>query len=81
MQFNQTNKNIGDVNNAISEKGNAVQITGSNAIGDVSVAASKQGNIGQAVGSDSRLQLAPSRDSFWTTVWKKINAIWKWFSA
>jgi hypothetical protein len=29
MQFNQTNKNTGDVNNALSEKGNVVQTTGS----------------------------------------------------
>lgn len=28
MQFNQTNKNGGDVNNAISENGNVVQTTG-----------------------------------------------------
>jgi hypothetical protein len=28
MQFNQTNKNAGDVNNAISEKGNVVQTVG-----------------------------------------------------
>jgi hypothetical protein len=28
MQFNQTNNNTGDVNNAISEKGNVVQTTG-----------------------------------------------------
>ena len=28
MQFNQTNNNAGDVNNAISEKGNVVQTTG-----------------------------------------------------
>jgi hypothetical protein len=28
MQFNQTNKNQGDVNNAISERGNVVQSTG-----------------------------------------------------
>jgi len=29
MQFNQTNKNAGDVNNTISERGNAVQTVGS----------------------------------------------------
>ncbi len=28
MQFNQTNNNAGDVNNAISEKGNVVQTMG-----------------------------------------------------
>jgi hypothetical protein len=28
MQFNQTNNNKGDVNNAISETGNVVQTTG-----------------------------------------------------
>ena len=28
MQFNQTNNNQGDVNNVISEKGNAVQTVG-----------------------------------------------------
>jgi hypothetical protein len=28
MQFNQVNKNQGDVNNAISEKGNVVQTVG-----------------------------------------------------
>jgi hypothetical protein len=28
MQFNQTNNNLGDVNNAISEKGNVVQTVG-----------------------------------------------------
>jgi hypothetical protein len=28
MQFNQTNNNAGDVNNAISEKGNVVQAMG-----------------------------------------------------
>ena len=28
MQFNQVNKNLGDVNNAISEKGNVVQSVG-----------------------------------------------------
>lgn len=28
MQFNQTNNNLGDVNNAIAEKGNAVQMIG-----------------------------------------------------
>ena len=28
MQFNQTNQNAGDVNNALSEKGNVVQTVG-----------------------------------------------------
>ncbi len=28
MQFNQTNNNVGDVNNAISEKGTVVQTVG-----------------------------------------------------
>jgi hypothetical protein len=43
MQFNQTNNNAGDVNNAISEKGNVVQTTGTrNRTGDVRVDHSKE---------------------------------------
>jgi hypothetical protein len=58
MQFNQVNKNLGDVNNAISEKGNVVQ----------------------TVGSQKTVRVEQPKESFWTTLWNKIKACWKWIT-
>jgi hypothetical protein len=55
MQFNQTNNNKGDVNNAISDGGNVIQ----------------------AVGSENSLRVENPKDTFWTTLWKKVKSIWK----
>jgi hypothetical protein len=55
MQFNQTNNNKGDVNNAISEGGNVIQ----------------------AVGSENSLRVENPKDTFWTTLWKKVKSFWK----
>jgi hypothetical protein len=55
MQFNQTNNNKGDVNNAISEGGNVIQ----------------------SVGSENRLRVENPKDTFWTTLWKKVKSFWK----
>jgi hypothetical protein len=56
MQFNQTNNNTGDVNNAISEKGNVVQTTGTR----------------------NNVQVDQPKPGFWSQVWGKIKAFWKW---
>jgi hypothetical protein len=80
MRFNQVNKNLGDVNNAISEKGNVVQTTGTASIGDVTTATSGKGNVAQAVGSDNRVQVDHPKESFLGMLWKKIKACWSWIS-
>jgi hypothetical protein len=54
MQFNQTNNNKGDVNNAISEGG----------------------NVAQSVGSENSLRVEITKDTFWTTLWRKVKSIW-----
>ncbi len=80
MQFNQTNNNLGDVNNAISEKGNVVQNTGAATTGDVTNAVTESGNVVQTSGTSNRVQVDRPKESFWGTVWKKIKACWKWLA-
>ena len=80
MQFNQTNNNKGDVNNAISEKGNVVQTIGSARIGDVT-AASEKGNVVQTSGSSNRVQVDHPKEGFWSEVLKKLKSAWKWIMA
>ena len=79
MEFNQTNNNKGDVNNAISEKGNVVQTTGSARTGDVTTAASAQGNVVQTSGESNRVQVDHTKESFWSELGKKLGSAWKWF--
>jgi YbbR domain-containing protein len=81
MQFNQTNNHKGDVNNAISEKGNVVQTTGSASTGDVTAAASEKGNVVQTSGANYRVQVDHPKESFWSEAWKKLGAVWKWIKA
>ena len=78
MQFNQTNNNLGDVNNAISEKGNVVQTTGGGTTGDVTAAASEKGNVVQTTGTDNRVQVDHPKENFFSMLWKKLKAGWKW---
>ena len=78
MEFNQTNNNQGDVNNAISEKGNVVQTTGAASTGDVTSAASETGNVVQTSGASSRVQVDHPKESVWGALWKKVKACWKW---
>lgn len=78
MQFNQVNKNLGDVNNAISDKGDVIQTTGAANTGDVTAAALENGNITQTSGVSNRVQVDHPKDSFWETLWKKVKACWKW---
>ena len=80
MQFNQTNNNAGDVNNAISEKGNVVQTTGTASTGDVTSATSEKGNIAQTSGTGNRVQVNHPKESFCRTLWKKVKACWKWIT-
>jgi hypothetical protein len=80
MNFNQTNNNIGDVNNAISEKGNVVQTTGASSTGDVTSAATEKGNIAQTSGTGNRVQVDQPKEGFFGLLWKKIKACWKWVS-
>jgi hypothetical protein len=77
MQFNQVNNNLGDVNNAISEKGNVVQTTGGGTTGDVTAAASEKGNVVQTSGSGNRVHVDRPKEGFWGMLWKKIKAGWK----
>ncbi len=81
MEFNQTNNNMGDVNNAISEKGNVVQTTGSASTGDVTAAASETGNVVQTNGESNRVQVDHQKDNFWSEAWKKLGSAWKWVKA
>jgi hypothetical protein len=80
MQFKQVNKNLGDVNNAISEKGNVVQTTGASSTGDVTSASSEKGNVVQTSGESNRVQVDLPKESFLRTLWKKIKACWKWIT-
>lgn len=80
MQFNQVNKNRGDVNNAISENGSVVQLTGAGHTGDVTSASSQKGNVVQTGGTGNRVQVGQGGDAFWGTLWKKIMACWKWIT-
>jgi hypothetical protein len=75
MQFNQVNNNKGDVNNAISEKGNVVQTTGSAKIGNVTAASSESGNIVQTGGTGNKVQVDKPKEGFWSEAWKKLS---KW---
>ena len=77
MEFNQTNNNTGEVNNAISEKGNVVQTTGG-ATGDVNNAATEKGNVVQASGGENKQQVDQPKPSFWSMLWGKVRACWKW---
>jgi hypothetical protein len=80
MQFNQTNNNAGDVNNAISEKGNVVQNTGGhdNSTSTTHNATSEQGNIVQTTGKDNKVEVDhPPKDDFWSTLWGKVKSCWK----
>jgi hypothetical protein len=78
MQFNQVNKNLGDVNNAISEKGAVVQTTGAASIGNVTSASSEKGSVVKTSGASSRVRVDHPKESFWGTLWEKIKACWKW---
>ncbi len=80
MQFNQVNKNVGDVNNAISERGNVVQTTGGTT-GDVTNAASEKGNVVQATGGGNMTRVDQPKPSFWSMLWGKVKACWKWLFA
>jgi hypothetical protein len=80
MQFNQVNKNLGDVNNAISENGNVVQTTGASSTGDVTSAASQQGNIAQTSGSSNRVKVDHHDEGLLGKIWEKITACWKWIT-
>jgi hypothetical protein len=73
MLFKQTNNNLGDVNNAISENGNVVQTTGSgiNAI-------SEKGGVVQTTGGANRVQVDHPKEGVWAALWKKAKACWKW---
>ena len=79
MQFNQTNQNQGDVNNAISEKGNVVQNSGGhdNTTSNINNATSGRGSIVQTTGSESSSKIDQPKESFWSTCWDKIKACWK----
>lgn len=79
MQFNQTNNNLGDVNNALSEKGNVVQHTGGhdNRTSNVSNATSEQGGIVQTAGSDNAVNVDQKKDSVWSMLWEKAKSGWK----
>lgn len=78
MQFNQTNKDVTNVNNAISEKGPVVQNTGSARTGDVVAAASEKGSVTQTSGEGNRVQVGPPKESFWSELRKKLGSAWKW---
>ncbi len=80
MNFNQTNNNLGDVNNAISEKGSVVQTTGASSTGDVTAAASEKGNVVQTSGERNRVQVDHPKEGFFGMLWKKIKACWKWLT-
>ncbi len=80
MQFRQVNKNLGDVNNAISEKGNVVQTTGASSTGDVTSAASEKGNIAQTGGEGNRVQVDHPKEGFFGMLWKKNKVCWKWIT-
>ena len=80
MQFNQTNNNKGAVNNAISEKGNVVQATGSAHTGDVTAAASENGSIAQTSGAQNRVQMDDCKRSFWSELRRRLSSAWKWIS-
>jgi hypothetical protein len=79
MQFNQVNKNLGDVNNAIAEKGSVVQTTGDASTGKVTSASSETGNVVQTSGTSNKVQVDRGSKSFWGMLWKKLQACWKWF--
>jgi YbbR domain-containing protein len=82
MEFNQTNNNKGDVNNAISEKGNVVQTTGSTRTGDVNAAASSEkGNVVQTSGADNRVQVDHPKVGFWSQALKRLGSLWNWIKA
>jgi hypothetical protein len=81
MQFNQTNNNKGDVNNAISEKGNVVQTTGSASTGDVMAAASGKGTLTQTDGEANRVQIGQPKETFWSSLWKTLIACWRWITS
>ena len=55
MQFKQVNNNRGDVNNAITQKGNVVQ----------------------SVGDENTVKIEQPKESFWSTLWKKVKGLWK----
>lgn len=80
MQFNQVNKNLGDVNNAISEKGSVVQTTGEASTGDVNSASAVRGNVVQTSGTSNKVNVNRSRENFWEMLWKKVTACWKWIT-
>ncbi len=76
MQFNQTNNNNGDVNNAITEKGNVTQITGGSSTGDEIHVSAENGNAVVTTGNDNRVQVDKPKDGFWGALWKKIKGLW-----
>ncbi len=80
MIFNQKNNNLGDVNNALSEKGNVVQTTGGGTTGDLTAAASEKGNVVQASGTSNRVQVGHPKENFFGTLLKKLKAGWKWLA-
>ena len=75
MRFNQVNKNFGDVNNAISEKGNAVQTTGAGTTGNVTSATSNKGNVVQLSSTvhDADNDAACGLGQTFTLVWTSVS--------
>jgi hypothetical protein len=74
MHFKQTNNNTGDVNNAISDKGNVVQT-----VGDANNAISEKGTAVQTVGDENKVKVEqPKEDGFWVKAWEKLKGCWKW---
>jgi hypothetical protein len=80
MQFNQTNNNAGDVNNAISKNGNVVQMTGAATARDVNGATSEKGNVVQTSGTSNKVQVDQQKENFWSMVWMNVKACWKWLT-
>jgi hypothetical protein len=78
MQFNQVNKNLGDVNNAISGKGTVVQTTGTSKSGHVTSGTSETGNVVQTGGSGNRVETDQRKEVFWGMLWKRVKGCWKW---
>lgn len=78
MQFNQTNNNKGDVNNAFSEKGNVVQANKGGSVGDVTANSTEGGNMVTTSGAGNRVQVDRPKESTLGLVWKGIKATWKW---
>ena len=69
-EFNIENSKIEQLNDA----GNNIKITGNSG----HVAISEKGNAVQTEGEKNKINVGEKKDDFWTLLWGKVKACWKW---